>query len=320
MGHLVRTYALARELARRGVSLLFATASENAERWLRARSAEVARVDAEPGSLDDAVTVTRLARERQAGTVVTDGHAFREAFLQALVDTGLPVASVDDLAAWSFPSSFVVNGGLGSKALRYRTAPATRLLVGPEYLLLRPEFVRPQARVRSSVERVLLCFGGADPEDLTGQTVEAWSRLEDPPELDVLVGAAYPHLDDLNAQIPRSRARIHSDLDGPALADLMVACDMAIASAGMVACELVALGVPSIVVVSSEDQRANAAALAESAAALVQDTTDVETLVRAARRLAVHEGLRREIGLSARRLVDGYGAARVAEALIGELQ
>jgi UDP-2,4-diacetamido-2,4,6-trideoxy-beta-L-altropyranose hydrolase len=316
MGHLVRTRALARALAERGVPPLFATASEEGERWLRARGEDVVRIDAEPGASQDAIAVTRLAQEHGACRIVTDGYAFREEYLQTLVETCLPVASIDDLAAWSFPSAFVINGGLGSRKLRYHTAPDTRLLVGPEYLLLRPEFARPPTDVRSAVQRMFVCFGGADPEDRTGQTVEAWSRLEAPPALEVLVGAAYPHLERLRRRAARGRTGIHSDLEGHVVAKLMGACDLAIASAGMVACELAALGVPLVLVVTSEDQRSNALALVEAGAAVLAEPPTGEGLVEAAQRLMADPEQRGELSHRAGGLVDSQGASRVSAAMM----
>jgi UDP-2,4-diacetamido-2,4,6-trideoxy-beta-L-altropyranose hydrolase len=319
MGHLVRSRALAHALAERGVSAFFATATEQGERWLRAHGEEVELIDAEPGASPDAIATTRLAREHGAGWIVTDGYAFREEYLQTLVETRLPVASIDDLAAWRFPSAFVINGGLGSRSLSYRTAPSTTLLLGPEYLLLRPEFARQPGEVRPRVERVFVCFGGADPEDRTGQAVEAWGRIEDPPALEALVGEAYPHLDRLRWRATRGRTRVHCALDGDSIVHLMQSCDLAVASAGMVACELAALGIPSIVVLTSEDQKSNASALAEGHAAVVLESASTELALREARRLVADEGRRRDLGRSARRLVDGAGASRVASAMVGGL-
>lgn len=316
MGHLVRTHALGRALAARGVLTLFVTASEDGERWLRSRGEDVTPIEVEPGAADDANAVARLAREQGASWLVTDGYVFREDYLRALTQTGVPIASIDDLAAWVFPSRLVVNGGLGARQCRYRTATDTTLLLGPEYLLLREQFRRPPREIRPTVERVFVCFGGSDPEDRTSLVLEAWSARASPPALEVLVGPTYPHVDRLLERDTTGRIRVHRDLDGAAVADLMEACDLAVASSGMVGCELAALGIPSILVVTSEDQRGNAAALAEAGAAVVAELVAVELLVEEARRLAADQERRRALSRAARQLVDGVGACRVVDAML----
>lgn len=317
MGHLVRTHALGRKLAGRGVSVLFITAIEDSELWLRSRGAEVVRIDADPGGGEDARILTRLAQENGADWMVTDGYVFREEYLQVLVGTGVPVACIDDLAAWGFPSTLVINGGLGAGKLRYQTPPSTRLLLGPEYMLLRPGFSCAPKKVHAPVERVFVSFGGADPEDWTGQMLEAWVGLANPPTLEVLVGAAYPHLDRLLDKAKRVQARIHCDLDGDAVARLMDACDLAISSAGMVACELAAVCVPSILAVTSDDQKSNASALVGAGAAVQPALPTVQTLLDAARRLIVDPELRKALSHAASKLVDGQGASRVSAVMVG---
>ncbi len=213
MGHLVRTHALGRALSERGVSTLFVTASEDSEQWLRARAADVAWISAKPGGFDDANALSRFARKEGAEWVVTDGYVFREDYLEALAQTGVSIASIDDLAAWFFPSSLVVNGGLGARFLRYRTATDSRLLLGPEYLLLRQPFRRPPREIRPAVERVFVCFGGSDPGTTRSLVLRALSTCVRPLALEVLVGPTYPHMDRLFEHAARSHTRVHRDID-----------------------------------------------------------------------------------------------------------
>lgn len=316
MGHLVRSRALVAALRERGAECRFVTVPAGAAQWLASRGEPVERLDTRAGSADDARAVVELVRQWGPCCVVTDGCSFKEDYLNTLVQTGVPVAAIDDLAAWFFETALVVNGGLGAKRLCYYAAPTTRLLVGPEYVLLRWNFRRPP-RSWSSVRRVLACFGGADPENRLGVVLEAWSELEKGPILDLLVGPAYSRLDELRTAAAVRNVSTHHDLDGVELVDVMANCDMAIASAGMVACELAALGVPMILVVCSEDQRANAVTLAAAGAARLVEPFDRRRLLEAVRELVASPARLGAMGEAARRQVDGFGAERVAEAILG---
>jgi UDP-2,4-diacetamido-2,4,6-trideoxy-beta-L-altropyranose hydrolase len=318
MGHLVRSHALAAELANRGITAAFATASDEAAAWLAERGREVVRLPATPGGPEDAAAVADLVERRRARLVVTDGYVFLEAYLARLVATSARLVSIDDLAAWPFPSAMVVNGGLGARSLRYQVGPATRLLLGPEYLLLRPEFRRGPVEVRPSVERALACFGGADPDDCSARVLEAWSGPDRPPALEIVVGPAYgaERRARLAAVGAQRRVRVHVDLDAASLVRLAASCDLAVVSSGMVAGETAALGLPMLLAVLSEDQRGNATVLAACGAAHVVEPFTVPALQAAIEEMRADSDGRRAMAQAARGLVDGHGAERVADAVL----
>jgi UDP-2,4-diacetamido-2,4,6-trideoxy-beta-L-altropyranose hydrolase len=316
MGHLVRTFALAEQLRSRGVHSVFATATPDAETWLKSRGAEVRSIRAHPGSDDDVEGVRHIA-STGVSWIVTDGYAFRTEYLRVLVEAGWPVVSFDDLAAWPFPSAVVVNGGLGARNLHYETAAGTRLLLGPEYLSLRRAFRGRKGPFRTRVRRILTCFGGADPDDRTGLAVETWATLKDAGELDVVVGPSYRSLPALLEMARRSGAVVHHDIEAEPLADLMRQTDIAIASAGMIACELCAMGVPTILTALSENQRPNALALAETGAAHVIEHLSREAILAALDELLTDAGRRQSMARVAARLIDGNGAERLADAILG---
>jgi len=318
LGHLVRSTALAAALAERGVEPAFATVSPEAARWLAERGREVVRLAAMPGGPEDAAAVADLVRRRDARLVVTDGYAFREEYLGRLAATPARLVSIDDLAAWPFPSALVVNGGLAALSLRYDVGPSTRLLLGPDYLLLRPEFRRSPVEIRAEAERVLACFGGADPDDHSGLLLDMWVRLGRPPALEIVVGHAYGAERTARLQVRAAErgARVSVDLDAAALVRLAASSDLAVVSAGMVACETAALGLPMLLAIVSHDQRANAAALAACGAGRLVEPFSSESVVAALRGAIADAGARREMALAARGLVDGRGTERVAEAVL----
>ncbi|CAG0949770.1 UDP-2,4-diacetamido-2,4, 6-trideoxy-beta-L-altropyranose hydrolase [Anaerolineales bacterium] len=144
---------------------------------------------------------------------------------------------------------------------------ACKLLVGPRYALLRPEYVahRKTLRVRDGqVRRVLVFFGGTDQQNVTGMALEALSY----PDLrhlkvDVVVGANNPHRDSIEQQVLR---RPHTTLHAsrPHLADLMAQADLALGAGGATTWERMCLGLPSIVISIAENQRPASEALAEA--------------------------------------------------------
>jgi UDP-2,4-diacetamido-2,4,6-trideoxy-beta-L-altropyranose hydrolase len=143
--------------------------------------------------------------------------------------------------------------------------PATcKLLIGPRYALLRPEYAayRKMLRARNGqVARVFVFFGGTDPQNMTGAALEALSV----PDLkyldvDVVLGANNPHRKRIEQQAAhRPRTTLYESR--PHLADLMGQADLAVGAGGTTTLERLCLGLPSLVVSIAENQVPSCVAL-----------------------------------------------------------
>ncbi len=213
------------------------------------------------------------------------------------------------------------DSGEAQESYRARVPDHCRLAVGPRHALLRPEYSRARATCRSRnghVARVLIFFGGSDPENLTGRALEATSAAEFAHfEVDVVLGANNPHRAELErAAAARSGTRLLGPQ--PHLADLMIAADVAIGAGGTTTWERLCLGVPSIVASIAENQRPGCEVLARRGLILYLGTAEqVRTShIREALRACVRspEMLIQQSEMGSL-LVDGAGALRISECL-----
>ncbi len=75
---------------------------------------------------------------------------------------------IDDNQRITYPAGVVVNPSLYGHRLDYPQTPGVDYLLGPQYVILRPEFRQLPPRIRRSVvQRVLVTLGGADVLNLT---------------------------------------------------------------------------------------------------------------------------------------------------------
>jgi spore coat polysaccharide biosynthesis predicted glycosyltransferase SpsG len=101
------------------------------------------------------------------------------------------------------------------------------------------------------------------------------------------------------------------------MARLTAEADIGIGAAGSSTWERCVLGLPSILVVLADNQRAAARAMAERGAALVVDVDQPdfdEAFDRALWRLMRDAELRRDLARKSAEICDGLGAGRTAEA------
>lgn len=138
-------------------------------------------------------------------------------------------------------------------------------LLGPDYALMGPEYAQLHLMVpkRTELHRLLVFFGGVDPDNLTCRTLEA---LRDPAfsdlVVDVVLGRQSPHRHDVETMIDgMANTTLHGPL--PSLAGLIVRADLAIGAGGSTVWERACLGLPSICIPSAENQLRVSNALAK---------------------------------------------------------
>ena len=232
------------------------------------------------------------------------------------------IVVIDDLADRPLPVDLVVNGAGNAGELSYCTSPRTKLLLGPQYALLREEFSHePDRPIRAQVERVLIITGGADPCALTPRLIDWTREAMGGVAIDVVVGPFFT--DDVVRRIEKlvegdSSIALHRDPQH--LRNLMLKCDVAIAGGGQTTYELAATGTPAVAIRLADNQSGNLQGLsAKDALEWVGDIQDGDTesrVIGALRNLAEHADKRARMSQAGRALVDGGGAGRVAQAVL----
>lgn len=310
VGHLARARALAHAWQDAGGRVLFLSRPllPQLEATVLAEGIEVVSLHASDRGEEEAAAVIRS--RRPAWTVV-DGYHLGGEHLDVLAAAGSPVLVIDDDGRTATDAAVaVVDTSPAATANSYARCGSARLLLGPDYVLLRREFLkwgrwrRPAA---APVERALVTVGGSDPEGVTARAVEAVAALDGAEAIAVLGPASGPQ--------PAPADGIRWERSPRDMAALMASCDLALAGAGTTCWELAFMMVPMVLVALSEDQLPNAESLRRAGAAVVAPTIDEagSLLLDLAEDLARRD----QASVAGRSLVDGLGSARVVQCLLG---
>ncbi|EKF17396.1 hypothetical protein NA2_18480 [Nitratireductor pacificus pht-3B] len=289
-GHVMRCLTLAEALREKGADIRFVCRQHEGElgvlieergfalrRLAAPRPGEQAAADGPAHASWLAVDWRRDADETLAALddfrpdwLIVDHYGIDARWESRLRDQADAIMVIDDLADRAHDCDLLLDQNLVAlRDERYagKAPEACKLLLGPSYALLQPDYarLRPRAALREgSLRRLLVSFGGVDKDGLTLQTVEALLAL-DRPEMsaDIVLSASAPHY----AQVAtlaenHARLRLHERL--PSLAPLMLEADLAIGAAGATSWERLCLGLPSLVVSLAENQRPIANELARS--------------------------------------------------------
>lgn len=336
IGHVMRCLTLARRLRERGGEVRFiARALPEAYRDeilgfgcsivmlpAAARPADTAAGPAHATWLgahwEDDAAQTAAAIEAWGGTdvLVIDHYAIDwrwEALLRS--HAGL-ICVIDDLADRPHDCDVLLDQNfVADPPSRYRGLLPTdcRSFFGPGHAPLRPEFHAARARLRQrdgSIHRIFVFYGGADPNNFTGRTLDALApRLGPAVEADVVVGAINPHIEALRARCA-SMPHVRLYVQPGNMAELMAAADLAFGACGTASWERCLLGLPAIVVIFAQNQEAPTRGLVEAGAVEslgYADVVDVADIGAAFDRLAADPARCRVMSAAAVALMEDTG-------------
>lgn len=342
IGHLIRCLTLAEALRERGVQIRFVCREHtgNLIALLRQRAMPVTVLPApmiketKPG--EDYAAWLGVTQAKDAGQtiaaldgdkpdwLVVDHYGLDVEWEQLLRPHVRKLMVIDDLANRHHDCDVLLNQNystVGERRYVGLIPDACKLLVGPRYALLCPEYAayRKMLRARNGkIRRVLVFFGGSDPQNMTGLALEALSDAElRHLEVDVVIGANNPHREALEKQ---SRERPQTTIYGsrPHLADLMAQADLAIGAGGTTTWERMCLGLPTIVITIAENQRPASEALAEAKLIHYADHfSDITTdhLTQLLKQLSRDTEKLTGLSIQNQIQVDGLGALRLVEVL-----
>lgn len=336
-GHVMRCLTLADRLrtgAGASVVFLCRALEGNLIAYIRARGYPVGVLPTDESAAAGAAQAVEAAwmvewlAEHTAGRppdwLIVDHYGLDRRFEQRIRPYVKKLMVIDDLANRAHMCDVLLDANLGrARDVRYRSLvePETRLLLGPQYALLRPEFaaLRPRVRRDGQIRRLLVSFGGVDPTGETGKALEALASLtEVGVAATVLAGQSNPLARSLAARCAELRNVQfipHSDR----MAALMLEADAAIGAGGSSTWERCCLGLPALVVTVADNQEALTEAAAREGAVRWMGTASevgsdrIRDAVLALRR---NPAALQRMTARAMKLVDGLGAERIAKELI----
>jgi UDP-2,4-diacetamido-2,4,6-trideoxy-beta-L-altropyranose hydrolase len=178
--------------------------------------------------------------------VVLDGYNFGPEYQQTIKSRDAVLVCMDDIHSFPFVADVVLNQSGGVEGSNYTTAPYTKLLLGPQYALLREPFLKASKTIRELPEgqlNILLNLGGADPDNHTLHLAKELATKLTTTTINVVVGSAYKHLPELQEWLSTHKNyKLHQNLSAADMQSLMGGCAIAITSASGVAYEYAAVG------------------------------------------------------------------------------
>jgi len=330
MGHVSRCLALAGELRdEHGCDVTFAMRDAGSAGVAAVRSSAYAiepiadREDADYGPSLLALMASRAAR----ALVVDVRDALSRAALDAVRASGVRVVTIDDGSDRRFASDLAFYPPVPQVEELDWTGFAGQRFAGWDWVLLKREFAASVAQsfspagTRHAID-ILVTMGGSDPAGMTEFALESLNLLVLPLAVQVVVGPAFGRASALAEIVARSKHAVRVSQGPDAMAPLMRASRVAVASFGVSAYELAACGVPAVHLCLTRDHARSSSAFqhAQIAQSLgVFADLRPQQVSEALGGLLGDTSRRTEMAARARTLIDGRGAKRVAALVVDQL-
>ena len=260
--------------------------------------------------------------------IIVDHYALDHRWETAMRAKCARIMCIDDLADRPHDCDLLLDQSLGRCSQDYAmlVPQHAKLLLGPKYALLRPEFAQWRdtslaRRETTQLRHILVTMGGVDADNVTGRVLTALQG-SDIATLDKITVVLGPHAP-WREQVIRQAAdmpiltQVLTGVDN--MAELMASCDLAIGAGGSTTWERCALGVPSILIILAENQRNIGRSLHQSGAAFVIDADKPFcSPIRDVLRLCSDLGNLRNCVQACGAICDGTGCERVVSNLVYE--
>ena len=201
--------------------------------------------------------------------LIVDHYALDAQWERALRTICQKIIVIDDLADREHDCDFLLDQNYYlDQDQRYQglLPKQCKTLLGPAYVLLRPEFEEARQGLRTrdgTVKRIVVFFGGSDPKNQTRAVLTALAKMNiSDISVDVVVGHTNPNrhsIQELCDQLPGVTYRCNISN----MAELIMSADLGIGAGGSAMWERCYLGLPTITVVFAENQVRTTEAVAQ---------------------------------------------------------
>lgn len=340
-GHFMRCLTLADALKIRGAQVRFVSRHipEYLQDMLNVRGHELIQLDGIPAELSiddnsyahwlgvsqaqDSIDTRHALCDQAWDWLVVDHYALGVRWETVLRDTVKRILVIDDIADRQHDCDLLLDQNLyANMDIRYtgKVPRYCQLLLGPRYALLRDEFRKIRAHVKprtGPVNRILVFFGGVDPDSYTSHAIEALAEINKKDlYVDVVIGSQHPNREQIKKACAEHNFFCH--VQTSLMAELMAVADLAIGAGGSASWERCCLGLPTLIVSLADNQTGIARALDLFSACRYMGSMEAAStsVMRAAIvDLMNHQDHLRALSEKSYSLVDGLGLDRVCQSL-----
>jgi spore coat polysaccharide biosynthesis predicted glycosyltransferase SpsG len=228
------------------------------------------------------------------------------------------IVLIDDLGKIDVYSQFLINGSIVKKFHDYSIKnKSTKTLFGPNFMLLRKDFLENRNKVRISdkpIKKILLVFGGSDDKNLTCKILPILLKRDY--EVTIVLGPTNRKKNEVNELI-KNHSNVKIETNVEMISDLFSKQDLVISASGITVYELATLGIPTIMVPIDDAQKETAKSMEIEGFGINYGSWDDNPTKFETMLLKMDDyDLRKHMHEVGRKIVDGSAVLRISDILL----
>ena len=250
-GHIYRGLSIASKLVNHEVVFLLDEAqplgieivSHNNYPYITHNSAKGKGKEADDKSKEE---IIEKIVEYDPDIIINDILNTNSKYTKTLRDKGFFIVNFEDVGGGVKYAHMVFD------ALYEHKIPLKNLYSGHKYYILKDEFYYQSFKeIREDVDKVLLTFGGTDPNNLTEKVLESILESDYKNKIEVILGLGYANKKEIQEKYKENeRIEIYENVKN--MSEHMHSADLIFTSAGRTMYEIASLGVPCICLCQNE--------------------------------------------------------------------
>lgn len=267
----------------------------------------------------DAYDCIDILKTKNTSWLIVDHYSLDEQWQKRLKFYYKKLMVIDDLADRKHHCNILLDQNFGRSYKNYKNLvlESVKLLIGSKYVLLRPEFEKYRQyslnrREDEKFKKLLVNMGGVDLGNTTEKVIERLQDSKLPKSLEIIIvmGGMAPHLRSVITSAKNLPYRSEVKVDVENMAELMANADIAIGASGSTTWERCCLGLPTVQLITAQNQEFIATKLNKiNAIKLVDIDKVIENLEN-------FQYWMKRTGESASKVTNGSGVKHVLEYLL----
>ncbi len=326
-GHVMRCIAIANALRRKGIETTFITADRSFEELIRRHGYQIKCLNTNWKCLEDEISsIKKLIFNEQIDKLLIDSYFISKEYLKQMGNITKTIY-IDDINKFVYPVDILINYNIYANIVIKKEDYAqtnTKLLLGSDYAPLREEFRDHTSVLKEKVSDILITTGGSDTYNVAGELMRFLKEKQqyDDLTLHLVVGSFNKNkslLEKMAGKYPN--VVLHTNVTK--MSRLIMECDIAISAGGSTLYELCACAVPAISFSCADNQLDGVKEFHKQN--IIYYAGDVRSDIssclckveeRLGELISSYE-LRQNLSRRMYSLVDGQGADRIADQLMG---
>ncbi len=320
-GHVMRCLAIADAAKIQGEQTTFILADEQAVELLANRGYPYIILHTKWDCMEEELSLLeKIIREYQIRSLLIDSYQVTYSYLKRL-SLHVKTYYMDDLNRFIYPVHGLICYAINGDTFRYHeNYPNTKLYLGTQYTPLRKEFSGCSEKIiKPEAQNLLLMSGGSDPFGFLAKMLEKLD-IRSYRRIDVICGVYHTNYQELRQKYA-AFSQIHIQKSVSDMQNYIDRADLAVSAGGTTLYELCAFGTPAISYTIADNQVGNAEVFQKQG--IIDYAGDIRNdmgaviryMHRQLARYRDNSDLRTKRSRKMQKLVDGSGAARIAQAL-----